>query len=114
MVKKIKKVTFSCLFVCLYIQNRKIIFPLTLKILTMIEDFLEYCIFSFFISSAYALAVCFRVSINFTNLYFAKSFDIDKLYDSIAYRVIEVKEYSFSYNMLFLSRGIEMRENKGV
>lgn len=73
----------------------------------MIEDFLGYCIFSFLISSAYALAVCFRVSINFINLYFAKSFDIDKLYNSIAYRVIEVKEYSFSYNMLFLSRGIE-------
>lgn len=79
----------------------------------MIEDFLKYCIFSFLISSAYALAVCvFGLSINFPNLCSAKSFDIDKLYCSIAYRVIEVKECSFSYNRALLSRGIEMRENK--
>mgnify|MGYP005921037273 CR=1 FL=1 len=46
----------------------------------MIEEFSEYCIFSFLILSTCALAGYFRVSISFTSLYFTKSFDIDKLY----------------------------------
>ena len=80
----------------------------------MIEDFLEYCIFSFLISSAYALAVCFRVSINFTNLYFAKSFDIDKLYSSIVYKMVRIRKCSFSYNAFFLREYIEIEENRKV
>lgn len=80
----------------------------------MMEDFLKYRIFFVPYLVCLYLGSSFRVSINFTNLYFAKSFDIDKLCYSIAYRVIEVKECSFSYNMSFLSRDIEMRENKSA
>ena len=80
----------------------------------MIEEFLEYCIFSFFILSVCIWAEYFRMPISFTNLYFVKSFDIDKLYYSIVYKVVIIRKCSFSYNAFFLREYIEIGKNRKV
>ena len=78
----------------------------------MIEEFSEYCIFSFLILSTCALAGDFRVSISFNSLYFTKSFDIDKLYNSIVYKVVGIKVCSFSCNMFLLNKSVEIIVSK--
>lgn len=76
------------------------------------EDFLKYRIFFVPYVVCLYLGSSFRVLINFTNLYFAKSFDIDKLYNSIVYKVVGIKVCSFSCNMFLLNKSVEIIVSK--